>query len=104
MFRNKFIKYSTNPEIMSIYPLVAIMGLTVSLVGYSVYRHLEYDSDYYLMYSKRKNPENKTEFGTKVFEDAGNNQKEEIQWTYNSVKHLKATWPWSVIFNNVKDE
>ncbi len=103
MFRNKFLKYSTNPEVISIYPLIGIMSMSLSLVGYSIYRHLTYDSDYYLSYSKRKDPNNNSDYGQKINENCGTIQQKEIEWTYNNLKYFKSKWPWNVIFNNVKD-
>jgi hypothetical protein len=100
---NKFSKLAQDPEVMSIYPLIGIMGLSLSLVGYSSYRHLWYDSDYFLSYRKRNDSKNITEYGMKTHEEDGKLHQEEIEWTYNKVNSMKHNFPWNLIFNNVKD-
>ena len=106
MFRRKlfkFYKIYKDPEIMSISPLAVIMASAVGIASYSIYRHLYYDSDYFVLYSRRIDADRHTDFGMKYSEADGNTHQQLIESTFQLSKYLKSSFPWNLIFNNVKN-
>ena len=113
MFRRTLIKkYITPPnppnppnlEIYGLFPLFGIIMSAIGIMSYSIYKHVQYDSDYYLSYSKRKNIDNQSDFGIKTDESLALSHKEIIQNIFTYAKQLKNTFPCNLIFNNEEKE